>query len=801
LWTSANLGAADRSAMPRLSAAGIWLAGLVWGGAIVPNARGATVPDVIPAPAHVELREGEFTLHDGMRVQIPVDARAARSTRYFLQLIRETRGVRLVAAKPDSEESRPAAAVLNFQMVPALPDFGKSAAAAEAARGPESYAIEISPQRVTVSATDARGLLYGAVTLWQLCTGNANGSSDVTLPALRLVDGPRFAWRGLLLDSARHFQSSDFIMQLLDWMALHKLNVLQWHLTDDQAWRLEIRKYPRLTSVGAWRVPAGAAAAADIDATTGKPRLYGGFYSQQTVREIVAHATARNITIVPEIDVPGHATAAIVAYPWLGTASPAAVSSDWGVHTNLYNAEPATFAFLQDVLTEVLALFPGRYIHLGGDEAVKDQWLASAQIQQRMRESGVTDVEALQGYFVSRMASFLAARKRVLIGWDEILGSKIPLSAAVMSWRGVQGAVTAAAAGHDVVLSPQPDLYFDNRQGNLPGEPPGRGRIVSLEDVYRFDATPAGLTPQQQRQVLGVQANVWTEHIRTERQLELMTFPRAAALAEVGWSQPTQRSWTSFVQRLPAMLQRYGKLGIQASPDAFAVDIGLQAQDGGRQARVTLNTQAPGADIRYTLDGREPDMSATLYTTPFSTPARGEIRAATWVQNRRPVPPASRALDRRALLMRTSAQLRSCTDKLVLYLEDDAPLRGDRAEFLVDIMNPCWIYPAADLGTVTSLGAAVGQVPFNFQLGQQVHEIALTRHAPAPPQLEVFLDGCGGEKLATLPLPVAQLHTGVTALPATRINQTGVHDLCFRFTRAQLDPMWVLDRVGFYGQR
>lgn len=283
-------------------------------------------------------------------------------------------------------------------------------------------------------------------------------------------------------------------------------------------------------------MPAGPAAAADIDPATKRPRLYGGFYTQQQVREIVAYAAERFITIVPEIEMPGHASAAIAAYPQLGISGrPATVPADWGVYQNLFNVDESTFSFLEDVLAETLELFPSEYIHVGGDEAVKNQWHASARVQSRMREFGVKDEHALQSYFVQRIEKYLNAHGRRLIGWDEILEGGLAANATVMSWRGIEGAVTAAAAGHDTVLSPAPTLYLDNRPLNT-ARPPGRGPVVSIEDVYHFDPAPAALTDAQRQHVIGVQANLWTEHVRTEDRAEYMIFPRAAALAEVGWS-------------------------------------------------------------------------------------------------------------------------------------------------------------------------------------------------------------------------------------------------------------------------
>lgn len=691
-------------------------AALAFGGAAfaaVPEAIPAL--GIIPAPARVEARSGGFAIGAGTRLSIPRGPRAARVARYFADLLEQTRRIKL--ATDESGADRASHSIV-FRL------DASAAGSSKASSNPEAYTAEISSDRVVLSASDARGLLYAAVTLWQLCTsGQAKGDSFV-LPAMKITDSPRFMWRGLMLDSARHYQSPEFILQLIDWMALHKLNVLHWHLTDDQAWRLEIKRYPRLTSVGAWRVPAGAGPAADIDPSTGRPRLYGGFYSHETVRRVVAHALERNVTIVPEIDMPGHATAAIVAYPRLAVVvpAPAAVPSDWGVYSNLYNADETTFEFLENVLAEVVQLFPGKYVHIGGDEAVKDQWKASPRIQARMRDLGVPGEAALQSYFVERLGKFLSAHRRRLIGWDEILEGGITPDATVMSWRGIDGALAAAAAGHDAVLSPAPTLYFDNRQG-LTDAQPGRGRVVSLEDVYRFDPMPASLPAEQRYHILGVQANVWTEHIRTEQRVEYMAFPRAAAVAEVGWSPAQALDWNGFMARLPGQMNRYRMLGIQASQDALA---------GHPEAR----------------------------------------------------------------LKRTSHELQSCTDNVLLSLEDDAPVTGERAVFLVDIMNPCWNFKAADLSHVNAIEAAVGQLPFNFQLGADVHSIKLNPPQTPYGELEVRIDGCAGERIAVLPLQPAVNNNTVTRLPAAKIaHRDGAHDLCLKFTQRSLDPMWALDWV------
>jgi hexosaminidase len=699
-----------------------WLAGamVLRGGELTAAARpSGPLParqasaNVIPAPAQAAAGRGTFAVRARTRVLIPLDPVAAASAQYFVDLVRSSHAGWLEVIA--SDVARVPQGAIAFRLEPSL-----------AGAGPESYQIVVSPQRIVVSAGDRRGLFYGAVTLWQLCTASAPVPGSVRLPALRIVDAPRFRWRGLMLDSARHFQSPAFIMRYIDWMALHKLNVLGWHLTDDQGWRLEIRKYPRLTGVGAWRMPAGRAAARDIDPATGRARLYGGFYTQEDVRRIVAHAAARNITIVPEIDMPGHASAAIVAYPQLGVTSqaPQAVPADWGIYPNLFNVEESTFGFLEDVLAEVLELFPGKYIHVGGDEAVKDQWRASARVQARMRELGVPSETALQGYFTHRLGEYLRAHGRRLVGWDEILEGGVPADATVMSWRGVQGAIAAAAAGHDAVLSPDPTLYLDSRQGRSPSEPPGRGQVETLADVYHFDPLPGPLSGEQQH-VLGLQANLWTEHVRTEERVAYMTWPRAAALAEVGWSPAARLDWPDFLQRLPAEFARLRLLGIHYSDEVFAPP--------------------------------------------------------------RTVGPGERHL---------SQDLKTCTDKLVLSLEDDAPVEGARAVFLIDIMNPCWILPGADLSHGAMLTAAVGQLPFNFQIGKDIEAIKLNPPRTLQGELEVRLDGCEGEPIAVLPLAPAADNDAVTVLPAVPLTGSpGPHDLCFRFTQRTLDPLWAIDWV------
>jgi hexosaminidase len=740
-------------------------------------AQSAPLSPITPAPAVEQARDGSFRLDASTVILTPPGDQAARAGGLYLaDLIARSRGLRLQVREgiPTPDQ--------NFIQLQRQGPSG------------EAYGLDVIPGAITIAASDDAGLFYGAVTVWQLATPRA-GQGAVDIPALQVEDAPRFAWRGLMLDSARNFQSVAFLKRFIDRMALEKLNTLHWHLTDDQGWRIEIRKYPRLTEVGAWRVPAGAGPAADLDPKTGKPRQVGGFYTQDQIREVVAYAAARHVTIVPEIDLPGHATAAIAAYPQLasGGPPPSAPGSDWGVYPNLYNVDETTFAFLEDVLDEVMALFPSRYIHLGGDEAVKPQWKASASVQARMKELHIGGEDALQGWFMSRLEQHLNAKGRRMVGWDEILDGGVAKSATVMSWRGIDGAIVAAKLGHDTVLSPWPTLYFDNRNSASPAEPPGRGRVVSLKEVYDFDPMPAALSPTDRAHVLGLQANVWTEHIRTEARVEAMTWPRATAAAETGWTPEARRSWNDFADRLPAELDRWRALGLGF--DEASLQVRAVADPTPAGARVTLAGGETLGEIRYSLDGSALGPASRVYGAPFDAKVPATIRAAVFRNGQALAPPVALKLDARSIRTRMSQELQTCTDKLVISLEDDAPVRGDRAVMLTDIMNPCWIYPAAPLSGVRSIEVAVGQLPFNFQIGDDIKKIAVEPPTTPDGELVVRQDSCQGPVLATLPLAPATRSQATTVLKARLPAVSGDHDLCLSFTRRGPDPIWAIDRV------
>jgi hexosaminidase len=607
----------------------------------------------------------------------------------------------------------------------------KAADLAPPAQMSEAYRLSIDPDGVTIQATSEAGLFYGMGSLWQLLS--ALPSKAPKWPGLEILDAPEFAWRGLMLDSARHMQSVEFIKQYLDWMWLHKLNVFHWHLTDDQAWRLEIKSYPRLAEVGGFRVPAGEAPANDIDPATGEARRYGGYYTQEQVREIVAHAARLHITVVPEIDVPGHATAAIAAYPELGVEGHGIerVPASWGIFHNVFNLEETTFELLESVLSEIVELFPGPFIHLGGDEVETGQWAHSERTRERMDELGIENLQSVQNYYVERLQKFLDPYGKRVIGWDEILQSDLPQHAVVMSWRGVDGAIEAAAKGHETVLSPAPTLYLDHIQTTAADAPPGRGGVITVRDIYAFDPLPESLGENRDK-VLGLPGNLWTEHIRTEQRAAYMTWPRAAAIAELGWSAASHRIWEGFAARLPVHLQRLQHLGI------------------------------PVAQDRQALYGKGSDV---------------------------PVPPPGDRRDDR--------ELELCSNAIVLALEDDAPLQGERESYLVDIQNPCWIWRDASLRSLRAISAAVGQLPFNFEIGKAIENVVVEPPRSKEGELRVRLGACDGPVIAEAPLAPAASTPAATRLPAAPVSLPqdagDSADLCFSFTRGGVDPMWVID--------
>ncbi|WP_405644783.1 beta-N-acetylhexosaminidase [Streptomyces sp. NBC_00019] len=441
---------------------------------------------------------------------------------------------------------------------------------------PEAYKLSvIADWGVEIRGGDAAGVFWGAQTLRQLLGPEAFRKAPVRpdikrgIPHQIIEDGPRFRWRGLMLDVARHFMPKDGVLRYLDLMAAHKLNVFHFHLTDDQGWRIEIERYPRLTEVGSWRARTKFGHRAS---PLWEEKPHGGYYTQDDIREIVAYAAERHITVVPEIDVPGHSQAAIAAYPELGnTDTSLSVWDTWGISPNVLAPTDNTLRFYEGVFEELLELFPSEFIHVGGDECLKDQWRASPTAQARIKELGVGDEDGLQSWFIGHFDKWLSAHGRRLIGWDEILEGGLARGAAVSSWRGYEGGITAARAGHDVVMCPEQQVYLDHRQHEGADEPVPIGYVRTLEDVYRFEPVPPELTSTEAAHVLGTQANLWTEVMEDQARVDYQAFPRLSAFAEVAWSDlpaPAERDFDGFERRMVRHYERLDALGVSYRPPA-----------------------------------------------------------------------------------------------------------------------------------------------------------------------------------------------------------------------------------------
>jgi hexosaminidase len=508
---------------------------------------------------------------------------------------------------------------------------------------PEGYELAARPEGVTIRAGDAAGLFYGLQTLRQLLPVDGSGR----IPTVTIRDAPRFRYRGMHLDVGRHLFPVAFIKRYIDLLARYKLNAFHWHLTEDQGWRLEIRAFPRLTSVGAWRRETVVGKQRTPYVGDGRP--YGGFYTQDEVREIVAFAAQRHVTVIPEIELPGHAKAALAAYPDLAcTVGPFEVATTWGVHEDIYCPSERTFAFLETVLGEVLELFPSPFVHIGGDEVPKRRWQESALAQDVIRREGLGDEEGLQSWFIRRIETFLRSRGRRIIGWDEILEGGLAPDATVMSWRGVAGGIEAARQRHDVIMTPGSHLYFDHYQGPPDTEPLAIGGFTTLERVYGFEPVPPELTPEEARHVLGAQANVWTEYIPTGDQVEYMVLPRMLALAEVVWTPAAERSWPDFLRRLPDQLARLDALQVNYRiPEPLGLDGDRLVL--GDSALVTLGSAVPGAHVLWAADGM---LGARIADGPVRLPvdsAGVRVTARLRLPSGRLGPPATARIRRAAL--------------------------------------------------------------------------------------------------------------------------------------------------------
>lgn len=569
--------------------------------------------NVVPLPNEIEAKDGAaFILSESTQIVFPEgNEKMQRNAQFLAEYLELSAGIKtaVTATLPEKDAIILATGLQNDN--------------------PEAFRISITEQEIRIEGTTEAAVFLGLQTLRKsIPVGNF---AQVSFTPAVINDAPRFGYRGAMLDVARHFQPTEFIKKYIDLLALHQMNTFHWHLTDDQGWRIEIDAYPKLTEIGSMRKET--VIGRNSGEYDGIP--HGGYYTKEELREIVTYAEERYITIIPEVDLPGHMLAALAAYPELGcTGGPYEVSREWGVFDDvLCPGKEETFTFLEAVLTEVMEIFPSKYIHIGGDESPKTRWEECPDCQARIKELGLKDSDKhtaehyLQSYVTARMEKFLNEHGRSIIGWDEILEGELAPNATVMSWRGMGGGIEAAQLGHDVIMTPTTYCYFDYYQTDqTDDEPLAIGGYVPLELVYSFEPAPEILTEEQRKHILGPQANLWTEYIIEQQHVEYMVLPRYAALCEVQWLQPEKKNYESFLKRLPQLIALYEKLGYNFATHVFDVKTTLAVNFDRNALDVSFST-IDNAPIYYTLDGTEPTQSSLLYEEKLSFKENAEIKA------------------------------------------------------------------------------------------------------------------------------------------------------------------------------
>ncbi|MCE5344823.1 MAG: family 20 glycosylhydrolase [Bacteroidales bacterium] len=570
---------------------------------------------LIPQPVEVKQSSGYYTLTKASTIGF-ADLQSRKTAEMLAQKLNIPTGFSIRA-----QQSKSGSIQFNLNKIP-VPQIGK-----------EGYTLISTSKGVVITANEAAGLFYGMQTLLQLLPKEIESKTTVKtnwkIPAVKITDYPRFGWRGIMLDVSRNFFTKEEVMLYIDQIARFKYNTFHWHLTDDNGWRIEIKSLPKLTEVGAWRVPRAGHFGQRPDPKPGEAATVGGFYTQNDIKEIIQYALDRNITIVPEIDVPGHSMAAIAAYPELSCSkdpntkvNPGSSHSEWYgngtfkmlVDNTLNPSDDKVYEFLDKVFTEVAALFPNQYIHVGGDECYKGYWKQDPGCQALMKKLNIRHIEDLQGYFMNRIEKILKAKGKKLLGWDEILEGGISPEATVMSWRGIQGGIEAAKMGHDVVMTPTTFAYLDYQQGESTIEPPIYSSL-RLKKCYNYEPVPEGVDPKY---ILGGQGNLWTEQIPTLRHAEYMTWPRGWALAEDFWSPAEKKNWSDFVHRVETQFDRNEIAGINYSRAVYDPIITTSTQNGKRI--LEIESEMPGLDIYYTIDDAMPDNFTAKYTAPVELP-------------------------------------------------------------------------------------------------------------------------------------------------------------------------------------
>ena len=575
-------------------------------------------PQVVPQPASLQRTEGSFRIDRNVPVYVDIaDSAILRTVGFLNERLQKAAGFSLkVISNDDPLHHRDEGAILVL----------------DAGLMKEAYNLDVTPKGIVIEYGSGAGVFYAIQTLFQLLpeaifADSVQRGVRWEVPCCSIEDSPRFPYRGMHLDCCLHFFDIPFLKRYIDLMALHKVNRFHWHLTEDQGWRIEIKKYPLLTEKGQWRkeTVVGSLYSGIYD---GKP--HGGFYTQEEARDLIKYAAERYVTIIPEIEIPGHSLAAISCYPELscGLEDHYETATRWGIFKQVYCPKEETFKFLEDVFDEIIELFPSELIHIGGDECPKASWKKCPHCQALIRKLGLKDEYELQSWFIQRMEKYINAKGRQIIGWDEILEGGLAPNAKVMSWLGEEGGIKAAQQHHEVVMSPYPKYYLDYWQGDPDSEPLAMGGPTLLRTMYEYEPVPAVLTPEERRYIIGVEGCVWTEYMPTPARVEYMAWPRMCAIAEAGWTR-APKDWEGFTSRLETHLGRLDRLGVGYCRNFWNPFIDFH-KDTEYSKVVTMSIDAPGAEIRYTLDGSAPTAASLLYEGPFAVNRQQRVTAAAF---------------------------------------------------------------------------------------------------------------------------------------------------------------------------
>lgn len=591
--------------------------------------------NIVPKPNQIVPQKGRFELSKKVKVIIPADAPAVKAIADSMIVhIQTASGIALNTA--EQADGKPSIIFVQQEGIPQ-----------------EGYKLSVTPSDITITASQPNGFFYGVQTLYQLLPPAVYGKQvdkkvNWSVPAVEIEDAPRFAYRSLMLDACRHFAPLDYVYKFIDLLALNKMNTFHWHLTDDQGWRIEIKKYPKLTEIGSKRDRTMADYYYVNYPHVFEYKEIGGYYTQEQIKEVVAYAASKYINVIPEIEMPGHALAALAAYPELSCDSTQKyeVCPIWGVLDQVFCPSETTFKFFEGVMDEVVELFPSKYIHVGGDECPKTVWKQSEYCQQLIRELGLKDdttpskvdgkkhtkEEKLQSYFVTRMEKYINSKGRNIIGWDEILEGGLAPNATVMSWRGVEGGLNAAKTGHDAIMAPMPYAYLDFYQEDPAIAPTTIGGYTTLKKTYSYNPVPDDADELVKKHIIGMQGNLWREYMQNSDRVDYQAFPRAMAIAETGWTLNANKDWKNFCERMVSEFERLEVMDTKACRNFFEVNVHTHADQDG-PLKVRLETFYPNAEIRFTTDGSEPNQTSTLYEQPFILESNIDLKAAAFKGN------------------------------------------------------------------------------------------------------------------------------------------------------------------------